>query len=1220
MANEFRKTGISVVGDVPWGTHFCHFYETKQDLLDTLVPYFKAGLESKEFCVWVVSNSELITVAEAKGALAQAVPDLDRHLADKNIEILNGLDWYLEENVFNLERVTRAWDARLRGALARGYDGMRVSGDTFWLAEKDWNDFFAYEKQLNASITDQPMTVLCTYPLAKSGAGEVLDVVQSHQFAIARRQGKWEVIETPELIQAKQEIKRLNEELEQRVVERTIELAAANEKLRREIAERRRAEDALRRSEDRLRLVIDTVPALIHTGLPDGQLDFFNQRWLDFVGLSLEDLSGWKWTAAIHPEDVAAMVERWRAALATGEPYEHEARVRRADGEYRWMVHREVPLRDERGNIVKWYASSIDIEDRKRAEDALRQSEERFAAFMDNLPGYAWMKDLQGRYVYVNEMVRGLPGYRSLGKTDAQIWPADLAAEYRANDQQVIAAKKPLHTLEHFQLEGKHRYMAGSKFPILDKTGAVALVSGVGVDITERIEAEEAVRRSEEHLRLVIDTIPTMAWSVRPDGTVDFVNQRWMDYTGLSLEDEIEEPTRPVHPDDVPRVIERSLAEKERGEPYETEMRLRRADGEYRWFLVRTAPLRDEQGNVVKWYGVSIDIEDRKRAEEALKESQRRLEEAQRIAHVGHWDRDLETGLITWSDEIYRILGLPMQEGDSRTEWLDVVHPEDRQRLSLAIEELERGIRRLDAEFRIVRPNGEVRFLHSQGDVIRDERGQPLRRFGTAQDITERRSAEDELKKEKEILEKIFDNIPVMIGFVGDDGAVKLVNPEWERTIGWTLKELQEQNVDIFVEAYPDPSYRQEVLDFVAAATGEWVDLKIRVRDGRVIDAACAVVRLSDGTKVAIARDITERKEAEQRLKQSERQLAEAQRLAHIGSWDWDLRTNAVTWSDELYHIFGLQPGTISVAGEVDRFIHPDDLDLGWDTVKRAVASKEPYDYYHRILRPDGTERIARSRGSIMSDERGEPIKVFGATQDVTELKRAEERLKETSKQLRALSANLQSAREEESKRIAREIHDELGGALTSWRWDLEEIRDMISGPLDSSQVAALQTKIEAMIKLTSTTLDTVRRLASELRPMALDELGLVEAIEWQALQFQTRTEIAVEYECSLEKVDLNSEQSTAVFRILQEALTNVLRHAQATKVTITVKQESGEFFLAIRDNGRGITESEKSGAHSLGLLGMRERAHLIGGRIKITASGGKGTVVTVRIPYSPEQ
>jgi signal transduction histidine kinase len=232
MATEFRKSGISVVGDVPWGTHFCHFYETKQDLLDTLIPYFKAGLESKEFCLWVVSDIQLITVEEAKGALAQAVPDLERHISDENIEILNGHDWYFEQHALNLARAKHGWDAKLKRALARGYEGLRASADTFWLAEKDWKDFFAYEKQVNDWITNQSMTVMCTYPLAKSGATEVLDVVQSHQFAIARRQGKWEVIETPDLIQAKAKIKRLNEELEQRVVDRTSELLMANEQLR----------------------------------------------------------------------------------------------------------------------------------------------------------------------------------------------------------------------------------------------------------------------------------------------------------------------------------------------------------------------------------------------------------------------------------------------------------------------------------------------------------------------------------------------------------------------------------------------------------------------------------------------------------------------------------------------------------------------------------------------------------------------------------------------------------------------------------------------------------------------------------------------------------------------------------------------------------------------------------------------------------------------------
>jgi len=718
MAEELRKTGISIVGDVPWGTHFCYFYETKQDLLDILVPYFKAGLESKEFCLWIISNSELITTEEAKGALGQAVSALDRYLAEGRIEIVPHDRWFLQGGVFDFHLVANRFKEKLDEALARGYAGMRVNGSPAWIQTRDTKELREFEEEVDHLFPNERIIASCTYPLGGSRANFLLDVARNHQFAIARREGDWEVLETPELMQAKQEIKTLNEELEQRVIERTKELAAANERLKKEIAER------------------------------------------------------------------------------------------------------------------------------KRAEDALRQSEERFAAFMDNLPGYSWMKDLQGRYVYVNERVRGLPGYRSLGKTDAQIWPADLAAQYRANDQQVIAAKKPLHTLEHFQLEGKHRYMAGSKFPIFDKTGTVALVGGVGVDITERIEAEEAVRRSEEHLRLVIDTIPTMAWSVRPDGVVDFLNQPWSDYTGLSLEQYVQDPTGPIHPEDIPRVIEKWLAQMAVGEGYEDEMRLRRADGEYRWFLVRTAPLRDEQGRIVKWYGVSIDIEDRKRAED---------------------------------------------------------------------------------------------------------------------------------------------------------------------------------------------------------------------------------------------------------------------------------------------------------------------------------------------------------------------------------------RLRATSEQLRALSAKLQSAKEAEGIRIARELHDELGSALTSLKWNLEKIHITLSDPEEALRVPASRREIQAMMSLIDTTINAVRRISSELRPGVLDDLGLAEAIDWQAQQFQARTGIICTCDCSTENVGLNREQSTAVFRIFQEALTNVLRHAQATKVDIKIKDADGQFVLRVSDNGRGITEAEKSGLMSLGLLGMRERARLVGGEVDVIRNEEGGTVISVHLPIAPD-
>jgi len=974
MAPELRHTGISAVGDVPWGTHFCHFYESKEDLLDILIPYFKAGLENGEFCVWVVS--EPLDQEAVRNSLRQAVPETDRYLATGRIEIVPHTEWYLKDGAFIAERVIADWNEKLAGALAKGYAGMRANGSGAWLTEESRRDFVQYEKTFEEKVANQQMIVLCSYPLSSSSAAEIFDVGNIHQLALLRRRGNWEVLETPELAQAKQEIKRLNEKLEQRVIERTSQLAATNEELRKEITERARAEMALRRSEDNLRLVIDTIPVMAWTVQPDGAVDFINQRWLDYTGLTWEQYVQ-NPLGAVHPDDAPDALKTWQANVATEQRYEYEMRLRRSDGQYRWFLVRVEPLRDPQGNLVKWYGVSIDIEESRQAEALLHAKEQEFRAIVENAPDQIIRYDREFRRVYVNPAVAsayGLPAEALIGKPMGSV--------------------------------------------IQDAAG---------------LEVKEGeLNQLRQRIAAVFDT-------------------------GKASEFEITWPL-PM------------------GRKY---------------FSIRVFPELDLNGSVINVLGI-------------------------------------------------------------------------------------------------------------------------------ARDITERKQAEEELKREKEVLKKIFDNIPVMIGFVGDDG-VKLVNPEWERTIGWTLKELQEQNVDIFVEAYPDPRYRQEVLDFVAASTGEWIDLKIKVRDGRVIDAACAVIDLSDGTRVAIAQDITERKQAEEKLLQSERQLAEAQRLAHIGSWDWDLRTNRVTWSDELYHIFGLQPGTISVAGQVDRFIHPDDLDLGWHMVKRAIASKKPYDYYHRIIRPDGTERIARSRGSIVIDERGEPIKVFGATQDVTELKHAEAKLKETSKQLRARSASYQTAREEESKRIAREIHDELGGALTSWRWDLEEIREVVGEPLDSSQVASLRTKINAMIKLTETTLATVRKLSSELRPPAL-ELGLVEALEWQVLQFRERTGIAVELVCPMQKVDLDNGAATAVFRILQEALTNIQRHAQATQVTIRCQEESQRFILTIKDNGRGITESEKSASQSLGLLGMSERAQLAGGEINIENAEDGGTRITVSIPVTDRE
>jgi PAS domain S-box-containing protein len=363
MATALRKTGIDPVGDMPWGTHFCHFYETKDDLLDTLVPFFKCGLEEGEFCVWIVS--EPLTEDDVWHALGRAVPGMARYMSDRSIEIFPAREWYLDGGKFDLRRVTSAWNEKLERALGQGYPGMRASRDTAWLDKKDWRDFMEYEEQLNKSITQQPMTVLCTYPLKTSGATELLDVARIHQFAIAKRQGTWEVVETPQLKQAKTEISKLNVELERRVAERTRQLEAANEELR--------------SSEARLRQLADAIPHQVWGYREDDVLTYCNQQWVDYSGLPREDGNPVDLKSRVHPADVERAFRAREEARLQHRPYEVELRLRAADGSYRRFMSRAVPLYDERDQLVQWFGTNTDVEERRQVTEALAQAQAELA-------------------------------------------------------------------------------------------------------------------------------------------------------------------------------------------------------------------------------------------------------------------------------------------------------------------------------------------------------------------------------------------------------------------------------------------------------------------------------------------------------------------------------------------------------------------------------------------------------------------------------------------------------------------------------------------------------------------------------------------------------------------------------------------------------------------------------------------------------------------------
>jgi PAS domain S-box-containing protein len=515
---------------------------------------------------------------------------------------------------------------------------------------------------------------------------------------------------------------RLARDEQQRTVQ---ELQELNKKLSIENAERRQAEERRTRAEQELQLTVDTIPVLVARYRPDGFMDFRNKTWRSYTGLSQDNLEGHRWGGALHPDDLLIVEREWRAHIATGEPFELEQRLRRADGEYRWHWVRRVPLRDEGGEVVKWYGVAFDIDDRKQAENALRQG-----------------------------------------------------------------------------------------------------------------EAELAKARQES--QLIIDTVPVLILRHRADGVIDFINQTGRNYSGLVTTNWTRRTSVITHPDDVPRIEEAWDVALAKGEPFETEQRLRRADGEYRWFATRRAPLRNNDGEVIAWYGATYDIEDRKRAEDALRRSEADLARAR---------QDLQLTIDTISTMVVvfdqggkaYFANRPAQEyfgKDFSVENVrDLIHPDDRDRVDrLWRTHLETG-EPLQTEQRMLRADGEYRWNYVTRVPLRDETGKVIKWYGSGYDIEDRKRAETALREREgqlaeaqRELQLTIDSIPVMVSTFEPDGTRSYINKTWQNYTGHTPLEATGKGLDTTVYYHPDDVRRFENAWRASQAKGEMLSVDVRTR------------------------------------------------------------------------------------------------------------------------------------------------------------------------------------------------------------------------------------------------------------------------------------------------------------------------------------------------------------------------------------------------------
>jgi PAS domain S-box-containing protein len=668
------------------------------------------------------------------------------------------------------------------------------------------------------------------------------------------------------------------------------------------------------------------------------------------------------------------------------------------------------------------------------------------------------------------------------------------------------------------------------------------------------------------------------------------------------------------------------------------EFAIERPDGSKASVLGNANPYRDETGKPRGAANVLVDITGRRQPESAAHREISRLLSQWAAAEIERRRNeetlardslilrnirdsvvltDADGVIVYWNDGASRLFGWTAIEMVGRP-YADRLPEPMRIWIAEQIRQRAEGPEWV-GEYEDRRKDGTPIWISARIRRMTDPRGQCVGILGLAFDISEHKRAEVDRALLAAIIESSLDAI-----ISKDlDGIITTWNAGAERLFGYSAEEIVGRSIDTIV-----PANRQAEEDDILRSirSGKRVELFETVRrrkDGSLVDVTVAVSPIRDaaGEVVGaskIAHDITTKKEADEKLRQSEHRLAEAQRVAQIGSWERDLRTNQVTWSNETYLLFRAKPSDGRTFESFLAYLHPEDVPGIIEGVERALRERLPFELEYRVTTADGEVVVLRDRGEAVFDEAGEPRRLVGTVQDITVRKRNEEERESLHRQvlksreeLRHLSRRLLQAQEEERRALARELHDEIGQVLTAVSLSL----DLTKSTVDEAK----RGRLEESIAVVDLAIDQVRSLSLNLRPAMLDVMGLDSALRWLIGRQSAATGLRIEFASDLGGERIATELETACYRIVQESLTNVVRHARARTVRIRILLFETELLLTIEDDGIGFDAAAArlratTGA-SFGLLGMEERVHLLDGAFEIVSAIGTGTAVRARLP-----
>lgn len=985
------------------------------------------------------------------------------------------------------------------------------------------------------------------------------------------------------------------------------------------ITEQKLLENKLRTSEEKSRLFADNCADAIWVLDSRFQTTFVSPSVKNLLGYSVKEAMSLPQEKLLSPESLAVVKNDADRRLKTEKSGKKDKKIKRRelefirkDGSTVWTELVSKPLYDKKGQFSGFLETIRDISDRKKLIEELKSERFKLREFYENLPLLVYSVGLNGKIFDCNRQAVKILGYKSKKELIGQsIETSVYAPSSRKKAKKLFQKWKETGKLKNEELQiitkqGKIIDVLLNVDTIYDEDGTKLFSISTHLDVTERKLAEQELHESEERFRDLVDHSFDLICTHDLQGKLLWVNPAGEKLIGYNAEQLIGTNLRDYLASDFMYLFDGYLTEIERKGVAKGFLQVLTHSGEKRiWEYQNSLRVEGVRTPIVR--GTARDVTEQQQAEAAQQENKERYKElANSIADV-FFAMDKNLRFTYWNEASAELTGKPAEEAVGKTFY--EVYPMAK---GTTAEELFLKTLKTQQPQNAVQEaklKGEHRFfwiktypsIHGLTVFLRD--------------ITERKQSEKSLKESEEKYRELFENSNDGIFLHDLDGTLLDVNQETLDLFGYTKTEFLSLGIS---DLYPQEEVKKSKWAFGTINKNGFVKFEIdfRKKTGKIfpVELSASLFEL-EGKQIiqSIARDITVRKKTEEELQASEKKYREIVELSPDMIMTIDLKGRIASCNEIVKETTGFSREEIA-GRHITKlpFVRAKDslryLKIFTSILKGKVPAPFEAEYKHR----DGSNRIAEIRASLMKiNKKIVGIQAIGT--DITDRKKADTEMLASREQLRNLTAHLQSVREEERMGLAREIHDELGQALTAIKIDAYLIHKFF--PQD--QEPQLK-RTQSMIQLIDSTIENVKKIASKLRPSLLDDFGLIAALEWQAREFQQRTGIICKLSIGSENIQVNKEHAINLYRIFQEALTNVARHAQATKLNISLKKQNGWIRMKIKDNGKGITEPDISDSKSYGMLGIKERVEFMKGKVKIYGVKNEGTTLEVRIPYRP--